>query len=300
MNGVLVIDKPADYTSFDVVAVVRRLSGGEKAGHTGTLDPMATGVLPVLLGKATRAASLLEDTNKEYCAEFAFGYATDTQDSTGEVLARRETCVTEAALRAALPDFRGNILQAPPMYSAVRKDGKHLYELARQGVVVEREKRPVTIERLECSRFDEKTQTGALVVRCSKGTYIRTLCADLAEALGTCGVMTALRRTAACGFALADACTLDEARALAEAGNLESRVLPVGRLFAGTPVLRVTLAQAVRFRNGGALDLIRTTLGKRWPQDGTRFRVYDPTSCFLGLGAVDAMAGELKVLKLFV
>ena len=177
MNGVLVVDKPADYTSFDVVAVVRRLAGREKTGHTGTLDPMATGVLPILLGKATRAASLLEDTSKEYRAEFAFGYATDTQDSTGEVLARSDVRVTKDALLAALPHFRGNILQEPPMYSAVRKDGKRLYELARQGITVEREKRPVTIETLECIRFDEASQTGALEVRCSKGTYIRTRCA---------------------------------------------------------------------------------------------------------------------------
>ena len=209
MNGVLVVDKPADYTSFDVVAVVRRLAGREKTGHTGTLDPMATGVLPILLGKATRAASLLEDTSKEYRAEFAFGYATDTQDSTGEVLARSDVRVTKDALLAALPHFRGNILQEPPMYSAVRKDGKRLYELARQGITVEREKRPVTIETLECIRFDEASQTGALEVRCSKGTYIRTLCADIAAALGTYGVMTALRRTSACGFSLEDAVPLD-------------------------------------------------------------------------------------------
>lgn len=300
MNGVLVIDKPADYTSFDVVAVVRRLSGREKTGHTGTLDPMATGVLPVLLGKATRAASLLEDTSKEYRAAFAFGYATDTQDSTGEVLSRSETRVTEADLLAVLPDFRGNILQEPPMYSAVRKDGKRLYELARQGVTVEREKRPVTIEMLECIRFDEESQIGELVVRCSKGTYIRTLCADIAAALNSCGVMTALRRTSACGFSLEDACPLDEARALADAGALESRVLPVERLFLTRPVLRVSAAQATRFRNGGGLDMARTALARQMPEDGARFRVYSPDGVFLGLGTADRGAGEVKVLKLFV
>ena len=151
MNGVLVVDKPADYTSFDVVAVVRRLAGREKTGHTGTLDPMATGVLPILLGKATRAASLLEDTSKEYRAEFAFGYATDTQDSTGEVLARSGTRTTEAALLASLSLFRGNILQEPPMYSAVRKDGKRLYELARQGITVERKNARSRLKRWNAS-----------------------------------------------------------------------------------------------------------------------------------------------------
>ena len=275
MNGVLVVDKPADYTSFDVVAVVRRLAGREKTGHTGTLDPMATGVLPILLGKATRAASLLEDTSKEYRAEFAFGYATDTQDSTGEVLARSDVRVTKDALLAALPHFRGNILQEPPMYSAVRKDGKRLYELARQGITVEREKRPVTID-------------------------IRTLCADIAAALGTYGVMTALRRTSACGFSLEDAVPLDGARALAEEGKLESRVLPVDRLFSERPALRVSAAQAVRFRNGGSLDLGRTALAKQNAADGLRLRVYGPEGTFLGLGTVDRGANELKILKLFV
>lgn len=300
MNGVLVVDKPADYTSFDVVAVVRRLAGREKTGHTGTLDPMATGVLPVLLGKATRAASLLEDTSKEYRAEFAFGYATDTQDSTGEVLMTSDARITEAALLAALPHFYGNILQEPPMYSAVRREGKRLYELARQGITVEREKRPVTIERLDCIRFDEASQTGALEVRCSKGTYIRTLCADIAGSLGTCGVMTALRRTSACGFSLTDAVPLDAVRALAEEGRLEPHVLPVDRLFSERPALRVSVAQAVRFRNGGSLDLARTALAKQAPPDGLRLRVYDPEGTFLGLGVVDCSRNALKILKLFV
>lgn len=299
MNGVLVIDKPADYTSFDVVAVVRRLAGREKTGHTGTLDPMATGVLPILLGRATRAASLLEDTSKEYEALFALGCATDTQDSTGTTLAHSEKRVTRAELETVLPRFRGDILQTPPMYSAVRKDGKKLYELARQGVTVEREKRPVTIETLVCTRFDEETQTGALTVRCSKGTYIRTLCADIGEALGTYGVMTALRRTAACGFTLADACPLDEARALAEAGRLEERVLPVEQLFLSRPALRVSEAQARRFGNGGGLDLGRTALARKVPADGAVFRVCTQEGVFLGLGRADTETNELKVLKLF-
>ena len=186
------------------------------------------------------------------------------------------------------------------MYSAVRKDGKRLYELARQGITVEREKRPVTIETLECIRFDEASQTGALEVRCSKGTYIRTLCADIAAALGTYGVMSALRRTSACGFSLEDAVPLDGARALAEEGKLESRVLPVDRLFSERPALRVSAAQAVRFRNGGSLDLGRTALAKQNAADGLRLRVYGPEGTFLGLGTVDRGANELKILKLFV
>ena len=145
MTGVLILDKPADFTSFDAVAVCRRLCHERKIGHTGTLDPMATGVLPLLLGKATRAASLLEDTDKEYEAGFRLGVSTDTEDSTGKVLETNEAPVSRETLESLLPQFRGEIMQVPPMYSAVSKDGKRLYELARKGIEVEREARPVTI-----------------------------------------------------------------------------------------------------------------------------------------------------------
>ncbi|NLJ32146.1 MAG: tRNA pseudouridine(55) synthase TruB [Clostridiales bacterium] len=297
MDGVLVIDKPRDFTSFDVVAVMRRLCGRKKVGHTGTLDPMATGVLPLLLGRATRAASLLEDTDKEYEAGFRFGLSTDTQDITGTVLAQSEAPVSRERLLAALPAFRGRILQLPPMYSAVRKNGVRLYELARQGICVEREPRPVTIETLELLRYSEPERSGALRVRCSKGTYIRTLCADLGEALGAFGVMTGLRRTAACGFSLADAVSLEQARSLAEQGKLAERVRPVETLFASRPAVTVTAAQTVRFCNGGALSLERTDLKGADTAEGGIFRVKSPEGLFLGLGKVGD--GQLGVLRLF-
>lgn len=298
MTGVLILDKPAEFTSFDAVAVCRRLCHERKIGHTGTLDPMATGVLPLLLGKATRAASLLEDTDKEYEAGFRLGVSTDTEDSTGKVLATSDTPVSKEALEALLPRFRGEIMQVPPMYSAVSKDGKRLYELARKGIEVEREARPITIYRLELTGYDEKTREGTLRVSCSKGTYIRTLIADLAKAAGSLGVMTALRRTHACGFTLADAVTLDEARALSEAGTLEEKLRPVESLFVHLPEVAVSAAQAVRFQNGGQLDLSRIARFRREkPEEGQAFRVKGEDGAFLGLGKIEKQ--QMAILKLF-
>lgn len=298
MTGVLILDKPAEFTSFDAVAVCRRLCHERKIGHTGTLDPMATGVLPLLLGKATRAASLLEDTDKEYEAGFQLGVSTDTEDSTGKVLATSDTPVSKEALEALLPRFRGEIMQVPPMYSAVSKDGKRLYELARKGIEVEREARPITIYRLELTGYDETTREGTLRVSCSKGTYIRTLIADLAKAAGSLGVMTALRRTHACGFTLADAVTLDEARALSEAGTLEEKLRPVESLFVHLPEVAVSAAQAVRFQNGGQLDLSRIARFRREkPQEGQAFRVKGEDGAFLGLGKIEKQ--QMAILKLF-
>ncbi|HEX2999920.1 MAG TPA: tRNA pseudouridine(55) synthase TruB, partial [Armatimonadota bacterium] len=254
------MDKPEGFTSFDVVALMRGVCRERKIGHTGTLDPMATGVLPLLLGTATRALPFLEDTEKEYEAGFRLGLATDTQDSTGKTVSESNVRVSREQVEATLPNFRGNILQMPPMYSAVSVDGRRLYELARQGVEVEREKRPITIFRLELTEFDESSHSGRLVISCSKGTYIRTICADIGETLGTYGVMTALRRTRASGFTLRDAITPDEAKSLAASGLLTEHVLPVESLFANEPGVRVSAAQAVRVLNGGALDLERTAL----------------------------------------
>jgi len=300
VTGVLILDKPADFTSFDAVAVCRRLCHERKIGHTGTLDPMATGVLPLLLGKATRAASLLEDTDKEYEAGFRLGVSTDTEDSTGKVLETSDTPVSRELLESLLPRFRGEIMQVPPMYSAVSKDGKRLYELARKGIEVERDARPVTIFKLELIEYHEETREGKLTVSCSKGTYIRTLIADLAKAAGSLGVMTALRRTKACGFTLADAITLDEAKALSEAGTLEEKLRPVESLFAHLSAVTVSGAQATRFGNGGQLDLKRIpAFRKQNPPDGEIVRVRGEKGEFLGLGQVQAEKGWLAILKLF-
>lgn len=296
MNGIIILDKPSGFTSFDAVAVLRGLSHQKKIGHTGTLDPMATGVLPILLGRAAKALNFLPDTGKEYVASFRLGERRDTGDITGEVVERSPAPVALEALEAALPRFRGEILQVPPMYSAVSVGGKRLYELARKGLEVERPARPVTISRLELLSYDPQTKEGSLRVGCSKGTYIRVLIEDLARAAGSCGAMTALRRTSACGFSQEDAHSLEALKALAAEGRLEEALLPVEGLFALYPAVRVSPAQATRFQNGGGLDLARL----RGVPEGGLCRVKSPQGLFLGLGQVDRARGEMKFVKSFL
>ena len=296
MNGIIILDKPSGFTSFDAVAVLRGLSHQKKIGHTGTLDPMATGVLPILLGRAAKALNFLPDTGKEYVASFRLGERRDTGDITGEVVERSPAPVALEALEAALPRFRGEILQVPPMYSAVSVGGKRLYELARKGLEVDRPARPVTISRLELLSYDLQTKEGSLRVGCSKGTYIRALIEDLARAAGSCGTMTALRRTSACGFSQEDAHSLEALKALAAEGRLEEALLPVEGLFALYPAVRVSPAQATRFQNGGGLDLARL----RGVPEGGLCRVKSPQGLFLGLGQVDRARGEMKFVKSFL
>lgn len=293
-NGVLLLDKPQGFTSFDVIAVLRGLSKTRKIGHTGTLDPMATGVLPLLFGCATRAEALLPDTSKTYEASFRLGIDTDTQDSTGTVLRTSLKSVNREQVEQACAQFRGEIFQVPPMYSALKQNGKKLVDLARQGIEVERKPRPVTVRRLELLSYDPQSREGTLVAECSKGTYIRTLCADIGAFLGCGGIMTGLRRTRASGFTLADAITLEEARRLAQENRLEERLLPVERLFACYDSVTVTDGQTVRFQNGGALALDR--LKKR---PAGICRVHSPAGDFLGLGKPNLEKQELAVLRLF-
>lgn len=301
MDGIILIDKPKSYTSFDVVAVIRGLCHQKKVGHTGTLDPMATGVLPILIGKATRCAPFLENTDKVYEVQFQLGIATDTQDSTGKVVAQSVKKVTELEFGQALNCFRGTIMQLPPMYSAVQKNGQRLYALARQGIEIEREKRPVTIYQCNLLSFNEKEQTGVLHVMCSKGTYIRTLCHDIGEKLGTYGMMTALRRTAACGFTLADTIPLEKAKEQVAQGNsLDNRLLPIDTVFFDKPRVQVSQAQTTRFCNGGSLSLERLRLSVSQQQEnGAVYRVYGYHNGFLGLGIVSVDKQELRILKLF-
>ena len=300
MDGILVIDKPKGYTSFDVVAVMRKLCGEKKIGHTGTLDPMATGVLPILVGKATRCAPFIDDTDKEYEASFKLGLATDTQDITGAVTSQSLHKVTREQIEAVLPQFRGEILQLPPMYSAVQVDGKRLYSLARQGIEVEREKRPVTIYQCDLREFDEETQEGKFSIMCSKGTYIRTLCSDIGQSLGSLGVLTALRRTVACGFSLQCALPLEKAREIvADGGTMQDYLLPIEAVFADVPRVQITASQKTRFCNGGALSLERTRIPEAEWFEGRTYRVMSPEEEFLGLGQISRKNNELKILRLF-
>lgn len=296
-DGVLILDKPEGFTSFDAVAVIRRLTSEKKIGHTGTLDPMATGVLPILIGRAAKAADLILDTSKEYIADFRLGIKTDTGDITGKVTEEKSFDVLSERLEDVLKEFTGDIMQIPPMYSAVSVNGQRLYKLARQGIEIEREKREVYIEKLNLLEFDDKKGKGKLVIACSKGTYIRTLIEDISERLGTVGTMTALRRTKACGFSEEDSLTLDELKVLAENGELENAIRPVDSLFEDILKLSVTDAQAKRFQNGGALDLTRTKLKN--PLNDESVRVYSSKDEFIGLGKINLAKSEVKVLKLF-
>ena len=223
-NGILIIDKPTDWTSHDVVAKLRGILHEKRIGHAGTLDPMATGVLPVFVGRATRAVEFAAEREKEYLAGLRLGQVTDTQDVTGSTLSTAPVSVTREDVEKILAQFRGDIRQIPPMYSAIKIAGKKLYELARRGQEVERQPRPITIYELEL--LDQLSPTDyTLRVKCSKGTYVRTLCHDIGQALGCGGTLFSLRRTRSAGFALDQAVTLEQVCAAAERGEAEKLLL---------------------------------------------------------------------------
>ena len=299
MNGVILIDKPAEFTSFDVVAVVRKITGQKKTGHTGTLDPNATGVLPVLLGSATKAQDLIVNHDKTYCAEFRLGITTDTLDIWGKVTSELKSEICRDDILNVIPQFTGEIEQIPPMFSAVQKNGQRLYDLARKGIEVERESRKVTVYSLKLTEFDESTQSGKLEISCSKGTYVRTIIDDIGRKLGTGAVMTGLRRTSACGYGIDECISIDKARELAQENKLENCLRSVESLFEPYGYVAVSEAQARRFSNGGALDVDRTYLKNLDLKNGQIFRVKDRENNFLGLGIVDLESRLLKIYKLF-
>ncbi len=289
-SGIIIIDKPAGWTSMDVCAKLRGMFHEKRVGHAGTLDPMATGVLPVFIGRATRAVEFAAGSDKEYIAGIRLGMVTNTQDTTGEVLEERGASVTREELSALLPRFTGDIQQLPPMWSAVKVNGKKLYELARKGKEVERRPRPVTIRALELLDGPEAGADFVLRVVCSKGTYVRTLCHDIGQALGCGGCMSALRRVKAAGFTLEDSVTLEAVQAAVDRGEGESLLLPVDACFAGVPVLVLKTAGAEKkIRNGAALSA-------RDIPDG-EYRVYGADKTFLVLGR--AADGKLSTVKSF-
>lgn len=296
MTGFIVIDKPTDITSFGAVARVRRITGEKKAGHTGTLDPMATGVLPVMLGGATRFAELIPTHDKSYRATIRLGITTDTLDITGKVLSNSNITVSAADFERVLKTFVGDIQQLPPMFSALSKDGVRLYELARQGVEVEREVRPVTIYSADLLSANEESREFVVDVSCSAGTYIRTLAADIGTTLGCGAVLSALRRTGANGFSLADSMTIEQLEKTAETGEIAKHLIPVDKVLCAYPTVCVTPAQAIRFGNGGALDLARIE-----QQNSTGyFRVYGGESKFLGIGEIRDGGTEMTVKRVYV
>jgi len=250
LDGVLLLDKPVGPSSSAVLQTVKRLLNADKAGHAGTLDPLASGLLPLLFGEATKFAQYGLDAAKEYVADVRLGSATDTGDAEGAVIERRPVAVDDGKLARALAGFRGDIAQVPPMYSALKKDGQPLYALARAGQTVERESRRVTIHELELvARNDDLLR---LRIRCSKGTYVRQLAADLGLALGTAAHLAALRRTAVGGLRLDQAVTLEDLQALGEAARL-AWLLPPERLLEHLPRVDLDAALAGRFQNGQAV-----------------------------------------------
>ena len=283
-NGIIIIDKPAGWTSMDVCAKLRGILHEKRVGHAGTLDPMATGVLPVFVGQATKAVSFAENGRKVYEAVLQLGRVTDTQDTTGETLEERAVTVTADDMRAALPRFLGEIEQIPPMYSAIKVNGQKLYDLARQGKEVARKPRRITIYDLALT---EELGNGqyALRVECSKGTYIRTLCHDLGQALGCGGCMAALRRTMAAGFRIEEAVTLERAQE-----EHETLLLPLDEYFRACPRFTVqNETQEKRAYNGNAFTA-------RGVADG-EYRVYDRAGNFLSLSRAEG--GELHAIKNF-
>lgn len=286
-NGILVIDKSADWTSQDVAAKLRGVFHERRVGHGGTLDPMATGVLPVFIGRATRAAEFLESAEKEYVAGLRLGVVTDTQDTSGTVLETNSVCVTRAQLEAALRQFLGPIEQIPPMYSAIKINGQKLYELARRGQEVARRPRSITIHALELLEGEGADWT--VRVRCSKGTYVRTLCHDLGRALGCGGCMSSLRRTRAGSFTLAQAVTMQQVLDFAAGQDPQQLLMPVDAVFAAHPPLIVTLGQAAKLKNGAQV--------KDWQFQPGTYRVYAEDGEFLLLGRVEG--GVLTTIKSF-
>ena len=282
-NGILLLNKEEGFTSHDAVAKLRGILRFRRIGHAGTLDPMAVGLLVMLLGNATLASEYASGSDKEYIAEFILGVETDTQDTTGTVVRQQASACSRDQVAQALAQFAGGYWQTPPMYSALQQDGVRLYDLARKGREVERQARFVELPRLELLSFDPLAQRGCLSVCCSKGTYIRTLCHDLGQALGCGAAMSRLQRTRVGDFRLEDALTLEQVALLQQQGQLAPHVLPTDRVFSALPAVTVTEEGARRARNGAHLASKHLASGLLPPEE-CLCRVYDQAGAFLMTG----------------
>ena len=283
MNGIVIVDKPQEWTSQDVTARLRRVFNTRRIGHGGTLDPMATGVLPVFVGRATRGVEFFEHAEKTYETVLRLGLTTDTEDTTGTVLTEQEVSVTREQVEKALEQFRGEILQVPPMYSALKVNGQKLCDLARKGKEVERKPRPITIHELTLLEMGENTLR--LRVRCSKGTYIRTLCKDIGEHLGCGGCMQQLRRVTAGEYTIEEAVPLQE---LLDTPEPEKYLRGVDTMFRGCPEVTLTANQEKRCRNGNAFSV---------KLEAGNYRAYSQTGEFLMLAKVED--GVMSTVKSF-
>lgn len=304
-EGVLPVYKPAGFTSHDVVAKVRRILGMKRIGHTGTLDPQVTGVLPLCLGRATRLVEYIQDLPKRYEAELTFGYSTDTEDWTGEPIVRLDpgqVSITESQLRRVLSSFLGSIEQIPPMYSAVKIGGKKLYELAREGKEVERAARKVHIYELDLihDNLSAGYPTVRFTVLCSKGTYIRTLCTDIGKALGYPAVMSELVRSSSGSITLDRCLPLEEIERLHRSGGLQPFVIRPDEAVSHFQACTVPFREAVQAIQG---KLIRVEAASPAPESGSLegqpIRLYDPAGTFIGLFQVDERNESLRADKVF-
>ncbi|MCR5755442.1 MAG: tRNA pseudouridine(55) synthase TruB [Acetatifactor sp.] len=297
LNGVIVIHKEAGFTSHDVVAKMRGICGQKKIGHTGTLDPQATGVLPVCLGSATKLCDMLTDKDKEYVAELLLGVETDTQDTTGKVLRQCDVTADEEQVEAAIRSFLGSYMQVPPMYSALKVNGKKLYELARAGKEVEREARKVTIYELEI--LDIQLPVVRFRVACSKGTYIRTLCADIGEKLGCGGTMKSLMRTRVGDYSIENAVTLQTLEKLRDEKRINEVLKPADSAFLYAPMLHMKEEFTKVVDNGNSFFPNQTAENQVHPA-GDWVRVYRADDSFVGIYAYDNTRTWYKPVKMFL
>lgn len=297
MNGIINVYKEAGYTSHDVVARLRGILKMKKIGHTGTLDPDATGVLPVCLGKATKLCDMLTDKRKTYEAEMVLGVTTDTQDMSGQILSEQKVTVSKEEAEAAVLSFLGEQMQVPPMYSALKVDGKKLYELAREGKTIERKARPVHFYRIEI--LDMDLPTIKFSVTCSKGTYIRTLCNDIGEKLGCGGAMKTLIRTEVERFRLEDSLTLSEIEEKVQLGQAEQIVMPLDQMFDHLPAVFVSGNTQQRVYNGNSFYRRFVKDQMKESEDGEQIRVYDEEKCFVGIYRYRKETDECCLVKMF-
>lgn len=296
MNGIICIDKPTDFTSFDVVAKIRSIIRIRRIGHAGTLDPMATGVLPIFIGNATKVCDILPSNDKGYRAGFKLGLSTNTQDITGEVLHRHDvSAISEEAILNAIRSFVGDIMQIPPMFSAVKIDGKRLYKLARQGIEVERPPRKATISGIKLLSYNHEDSCGELEILCSQGTYVRTIIHDLGEMLGVGGVMTSLVRTKSGIFTLLDCITIDEVQQHHENGTLGSKLMAIDEVLAGYNDIHLDEKQSKMFYNGVRLDSSRIA---GCNSSRGLYRIYDSEGEFMAVGEIDD-SKTLRIKKSF-
>ncbi|MBR6656672.1 MAG: tRNA pseudouridine(55) synthase TruB [Oscillospiraceae bacterium] len=294
MTGILPVKKPQKFTSFDVIGKLRGVTKTRKIGHSGTLDPMATGVLPLFFGGATKCCDILPNEDKRYVADLKFGIVTDTQDIFGKVLKETESHVLKEEFEHVMLGFIGKQMQTPPMYSAVKVNGRPLYDLAREGKTVERAQKEIEVYDIKLLEFDEHAQIAKIEVSCGKGTFIRTLINDMGEKLGFGASMTALERTMAAGFDISECYTISEIEEMMQDGTFEEHLIPIERLYEDLPKIVLSDFDKRLYRSGVPLELQK----RGWGGISGNIAVFDEEGMLLGISFMDEEANELKLRKM--